>query len=257
MSTYPAFSAFALSSCPLLYLAPDVFTLAELKVNNPSAFAAMTRKSLNLLDSGCTNHIVPGQRFFHTYNPGRAISVKTANTGSLVTQALGTCYFKMPIKGTGRSLILEMHDCLHAPNAPVNLISTGEMLAHHFALYMAAKKMKIYILGTPCKFAIADVKFRLCILCGLFLLCNEILGSSDLKSIAMVSFALPVFERPTPNGELWHNHLLHLGRDVLNTLLQGTFVTGLDDWNRTKMHGTCVACLKGKQTSLLPLPLPW
>ena len=51
--------------------------------------------------------------------------MKTANCGYLQTLACGIACFRVTLGG--RSVILVLQDCLHAPDAPINLISVGAL----------------------------------------------------------------------------------------------------------------------------------
>ncbi|KAH7876848.1 uncharacterized protein C8R40DRAFT_1013814, partial [Lentinula edodes] len=134
-------------------------------------------------------------------------------------------------------LILEMHDCLYAPDAPVNLLSVGAMLEHGFTFTITPQMVQIH--PDPDRFTIADVIRRLCVLRGKFLLPKD--GISDFIHIAM-----PVFLPRTPNGALFHERFGHPGIDLTNELLTGSSAEGLEEWNGTKMRGICDSCLKGK-----------
>ncbi|KAJ3898348.1 hypothetical protein F5879DRAFT_994902 [Lentinula edodes] len=153
-STYPArhlkpfaalLSSFPSSPLPIHHSEDD----------NPIAFSSIPQKTQTLLDSACTNHIIKNRRFFFTFDEDGTLAVQTANSGILATKALGTCYFELQIDGTNDHLILEMHDCLYAPNAPVNLLSVGAMLEHRFTFTISPQTVQIH--PDPDHFAIADV----------------------------------------------------------------------------------------------------
>lgn len=151
---------------PSSYLSPKLSTLTQLEIDEPSTFAMITCEIPTLLDSGCTNHIIQNWNHFFSYDINGALNVKTANAGNLSTLASGNCYYKIPIIGWLKHLMLEMHDCLHALNIPVNLLSTSTMLEKHFSFYMSKKEVRVYIPGTDRLFALADIKRRLCFMRG-------------------------------------------------------------------------------------------
>ncbi|KAH7867625.1 uncharacterized protein C8R40DRAFT_995741, partial [Lentinula edodes] len=134
-------------------------------------------------------------------------------------------------------LILEMHDCLYAPDAPVNLLSVGAMLEHGFTFTISPQTVQIH--PDPDHFAIADVVRPLCVLRGKFLLPKEEIPD-------FIHIAMPVFLPRIPNGALFHECFGHPGIDLTNELLTGTSAEGLEEWNGTKMRGICDSCLKGK-----------
>jgi len=92
------------------------------------AFAAISNLYNTILDSGCTNHIIKDHSLFWTYHMFLAVPVKTANCGILETFAKGD--IKFHIQCGNRSIVFTLHDCLHAPGAPINLLSVGTMKYH-------------------------------------------------------------------------------------------------------------------------------
>ena len=85
--------------------------MAELVVNSLST----------LLNSSATLHLVKSHEYFWMYNEEEAQSVKMANLGILQTCASGTCVARYTHNGV--SMKVKLRDCLHAPNAYVNLLS--------------------------------------------------------------------------------------------------------------------------------------
>ncbi|KAF5382182.1 hypothetical protein D9615_004371 [Tricholomella constricta] len=78
-----------------------------------------------LLDSGCTVHIIRDRDLFWTYDSSQAVSVGTANCGVLPTLAKGEVRFKTVLDG--KEVVYRLRECLHAPDAPINLLSVGSM----------------------------------------------------------------------------------------------------------------------------------
>ncbi|KAJ3817369.1 hypothetical protein F5880DRAFT_1450833, partial [Lentinula raphanica] len=117
-------------------------------------------------------------------------------------------------------LVIELVDCLHTPEAPVNLISMGAMLENGFTFQMKSSHVEVYPVDHQ-SYAVADI-------------------------VSPFSIAMPVFVPRIPNGSLFHEHLGHPGVDLTNAILSGNSVVGLEDWNGTKMRGVCDSCLKGK-----------
>jgi hypothetical protein len=78
-----------------------------------------------ILDSGTTVTLVKDRSLFHTYSTEDPISVKTANHGILQTNGRGTCVAWLRIGG--QRMRLRMSNCLHAPDALLNLISVSCM----------------------------------------------------------------------------------------------------------------------------------
>jgi len=91
----------------------------------PLAFFGSTYPYNSILDSGCTHHLFRDRSVFWTYNPSLATPVKTANCGFLSTLARGSVRFR--ITSGDRSAVFILRDCLHAPDAPLNLLSVGAL----------------------------------------------------------------------------------------------------------------------------------
>jgi hypothetical protein len=66
-----------------------------------------------------------GSRIVLDYDTTLATPVKTANCGFLQTLARGSVRFRV-VSG-GRTVTFILNDCLHAPDAPINLISVGAL----------------------------------------------------------------------------------------------------------------------------------
>ncbi|KIK31542.1 hypothetical protein CY34DRAFT_36099, partial [Suillus luteus UH-Slu-Lm8-n1] len=80
-----------------------------------------------ILDSGTTVTLVKDRKFFHTYSTEDPVDVLTANHGVLQTTGRGTCIAWFTINQ--RRLRIRLTNCLHAPNALLNLLSVSCMNA--------------------------------------------------------------------------------------------------------------------------------
>ena len=69
-----------------------------------------------ILDSGCTHHIVRDRALFRNY-ADRAISVGTANCGSLDALGTGDVVFRYPYGA--HFVTFTLQGCLYAPTAPI------------------------------------------------------------------------------------------------------------------------------------------
>ena len=95
-----------------------------------------------LLDSGCTHHIIRDQDLFYNYVE-KEISVGTANCGSLAALGTGDVDFRY-LYGT-RKVIFTLRGCLHAPSAPINLLSVGALVEHGMScLFSPGGIMKVF-----------------------------------------------------------------------------------------------------------------
>lgn len=80
-----------------------------------------------LLDSGASSHLIRAKEYFHSYDELGAKDVTTANLGTLRTYGGGTCYADVTFRG--KTFRIRFNNCLHAPDAAVNLISVGRLVA--------------------------------------------------------------------------------------------------------------------------------
>ncbi|KAJ3836788.1 hypothetical protein F5878DRAFT_662666 [Lentinula raphanica] len=197
-STYPAQKLKPLSvllSLPCNKEDPSL--LEQLRTHDTEAYSTMVSSRCTLLDSACKNHIVNECSLFFSYDSMGSLDVQTANAGILSTSTSGTCYFRVPLDGSSQFLVLELIDCLHAPEAPVNLISLGAMLKNGFSFKMDSSTVEIYPDGIP-HHAVADIVRRLCVMRGNFI------DPKDGGASAPLPIAMPVFVPQIPNGSLFH-----------------------------------------------------
>jgi hypothetical protein len=91
----------------------------------PTAFLSLGGRFNSCLDSGCTDHIITDRKLFHTYDTSGAVDIGTANCGSLSAVASGDVVFRVPFGD--RFVLFTLRRCLHAPDAPINLLSVGAL----------------------------------------------------------------------------------------------------------------------------------
>ena len=103
-------------------------TPVALLTSNPSALAVLRRSFQALFDSGCTHHIIKDCSHFWTYHPEGAVPVGTASSGTLFTKARGIVKIHVHTEQSGMPVTLTLHDCLHGPKSPFNLLSVGAFL---------------------------------------------------------------------------------------------------------------------------------
>ena len=118
---FDCFPEFALHSQPLTaLLMNDSVVLSELQ----SVYQA-------LLNSACTYHIICDKSLFWTYCPDQALEVGTSSSGYLMTEAKGLANLEVelePNDSPSPKVILLLHDCLHGPSAPMDLLSVGAFI---------------------------------------------------------------------------------------------------------------------------------
>jgi hypothetical protein len=207
----------------------------------PVCLSSISTLFNTILDSGCTHHIIKDRSYFWTYHTSQAIPVKTANCGILETLAKGDV--KVRLQCGSRSIVLVLRDCLHAPSAPINLISVGAMQERRMRIHFNEDATVIHfptdhplLAGL---FFQATVQRRLS-----FLQFDFITPAPPVTDGSEVAFpAFPVVE-PTP--ELWHRRLGHLGTDATRAVLTKGYATGVDWSGTVDFTDRCVPCLISK-----------
>jgi hypothetical protein len=206
----------------------------------PVAFAAFQQRYNTILDSGCTNHIFRDRSVFWTYDPDRAVSVQTANCGTLRTLARGDVKFRAHCGS--HSIIISLRDCLHAPDVPLNLLSVGALQERKMCLVFDYDKTTIHF---PSDSPLAGMSFDALFYRRLsFLSCDFILPNP--VTTPSTDLALPVFPRVELTPDLWHRRFGHLGRDATRAVLTKNYVTGVE-FKGAFLHSHCIPCLIGKQ----------
>ena len=218
----------------------------------PSAFSATPFPFNSLLDSGCTHHIIRDRSLFWTYDTALATPVKTANCGFLQTLARGSVRFR--VASGGRTVTFVLNDCLHAPDAPINLISVGALTEKNVTFTFAKE---LTIISFPSDHPVLpSFSFNATVLRRLsFLDCDFIPSPSpipsslhdppspllDLSDQALTAMFEPVALTPA----LWHRRFGHLGLDATRAILTKDYATGLN-YTGSFHRSHCVACLIGK-----------
>ncbi|PBK65755.1 hypothetical protein ARMSODRAFT_1022185 [Armillaria solidipes] len=165
----------------------------DMRNSDPKAYFAAIQVFKALLDSDTTHHIVNDHMLFHTYNVAGAVPITTANCGILTTKAMGEAQFTVDDDGQTSTIILR--DCLHASEAPINLISVGALTEH--GMYIGFRKNK-----TTCYFpknhkTLQGLSFKTNIVRHLsFLECNLILPEPQDDTKATAFTMLPPFKKP-------------------------------------------------------------
>ena len=97
-------------------------------ITDDSALVSMALNELStLFDSSTTSHLIKSQDLFWMYNITAAHDVKTANLGVLTTAASGDCVANFWYNNV--VTCVKLHDCLHAPNAALNLLLVGRFVS--------------------------------------------------------------------------------------------------------------------------------
>lgn len=162
-----------------------------------------------ILDSGTTVTLVKDRRFFHTYSTEDPVDVLMANHGVLQTTGRGTCVAWFTING--RRLRIRLSNCLHAPNALLNLLSVSGM------------NMKGW-----------DVNFRASMICELSYKGSPVGSIPATGKLYAPDFEFIPFTEPAPtirripelsafadtplSLDLWHSRIGHIGKNAVMRL---------------------------------------
>jgi len=109
---------------------PMAFVSINIKDFESVAFISLGRCYNSALDSGCTDHIIRHRKFFQHFDASKAVSIGTANSGSLAALGGGDVSFRVPCVdrlGEPQNVVFTLRGCLYAPDAPINLISIGAL----------------------------------------------------------------------------------------------------------------------------------
>ena len=204
----------------------------------PDEFGLFAQKTVTaLMDSGASSHLIQSKEYFWTYVPSQARNVKTANHGILRTLAAGDCLAKVTYDG--RSTILKLRDCLHAPDACVNLISVGRMVTSGMACNFKANRVVVLHDGTP----LADGPM----VGKLFALNIEFIkpppSSSSVPTSIDSTDEVACFTRVPVTMDLWHHRLGHIGEAATRQLVKSTVGVAFSPGDTLSQ---CEPCIMGK-----------
>lgn len=85
------------------------------------------------LDSDCSDHIVRDKSLFWTYNTEEEVDSETANCGVLKAYTRGIV--KLQVRCGKVNVELILCGCLHAPDAPMNLISVNALTEERIGVF--------------------------------------------------------------------------------------------------------------------------
>jgi len=213
--------------------------LAGLPDFTSSALLSLIALFNALLYSGCTHHIIRDRSLFSNYVT-RKIAVGTANCGSL--QALGTGDVSFRSSYGDRRVLFTLHGCLHAPDAPINLLSVGSLVKRGMsALFTPGGITRVSFPSNhpnlPDFSFSATVQNRLS-----FLKLDFVPPSVPFPLTALPALTFPWVKL---DSALWHRRFGHIGMDATRAMLMKDYVTGVE-FEGPFIHDHCVACIIGK-----------
>lgn len=198
-----------------------------------------------LLDSGASSHIIMSRDFFWTYNPSNARNVKTANHGSLVTLAAGDCVIRFTLGN--QVVMVKLRDCLHAPDACVNLLLVGRMVMNGVSCNFGDGGVSLVFGGK--KFGSGRMIGRLFVLGVEFVKPPALPPAATQTTIAADPFLnvapsdVACFTKVPLDIDLWHHRMGHIGDFATRTLLKSTTGASFPDGSDLSR---CEPCIIGK-----------
>src|ERR1700678_954170 len=224
-----------------LYLMRDshkLLALSSVSKVDAISFLSLGGRFNSCLDSGCTDHIITDRNLFHSYDTSGAVNIGTANCGSLSAIASGDVLFHLPFGD--RFVLFTLRNCLHAPEAPINLISVGALTENGLTVAFIPDG------PTLISYPLSDLELP-----GFTFMATVIRRLSflqlDFVLPALSSCALPAitFPKTKLSSTLWHHRFGHLGMEATRETLHKDYVTGVQ-LSGPFVQEHCMACIIGK-----------
>ena len=216
-----------------------------------SALASIVASFNALLDSGCTHHIIRDRGLFRNYTT-KTISVGTANCGSLEALGTGDVDFRYPYGN--HHVIFTLRGCLHAPTAPIDLLSVGALVERGmFCLFSPGGITKVFFPKDhpviPSFVFTATVSNRLSFLKLDFVRPPIPDAPSPTAFPARADPSADPsnlsFSRVKLDSMLWHRRFGHIGMEATRAALTKNYVTGIH-FEGPFLRDHCIACIVGK-----------
>ncbi len=206
-STIETYGAYSANTLRPLDNASNSF--GDLRQRDPVAYVALTMRFRGLLNSGCTYHIICDCTLFHLYNLSQAMDVNTACAGTLSTLGMGEVHLCVTLPDNTPIRII-LHECLHAPGAPTNLLSVDAMTENYFYFDFGHNECRVKLplrcgeQKDPNRYFWAENQE------GLFWLdCSFDKPPPRPPAVANLAAALPTFKKTLKTRYYWHCILGH------------------------------------------------
>jgi len=143
--------------------------------------------------------------------------------------------------------LFTLRDCLHAPGAPINLLSVGTMQEQRMCVHF---NEDVTIIHFPSDHpTLAGLSFTATVVHRLsFLHCDFI--SPDLPVSDGTEVVFPTFPVVEKTPTLWHHRFGHLSIDATRALLMKDYATGIDWSGSLALSEHCISCLIGKHPQI-------
>ena len=216
----PAVATIALTPVPPTVSPSDVASLlddmsfasiTELPDTSSAEVACVLPHSFStILDSGVTVTLVKDRRFFHTYSTTDVVRVCTANHGVLQTSGRGSCIGWLTIGE--RRVRIRLSNCLHAPEALLNLLSVSCMNAKGWDVSFRAYPSR-------CELAYRGIELGAIPITGkLFAVDMEFIPFVDPVPALVHEPELAAFAHVPLTLDLWHARVGHIGKHAVTRL---------------------------------------
>lgn len=219
-------------SCASIVEEPDVDT---------TVLSCIVAAGFNtILDSGTTTTLIQDRSYFWSYSTADAVTVRTANHGSLGTSGRGDCVALLTIGGNRHRVRLS--NCLHAPSAMLNLLSVGWMLSKGWDCVFRASPPRCELVYRGTELGAIPMANNLCYVNLEFLPAPQSCPSVML-TLPPSPPDLSAFTHVTPTLDLWHARLGHIGGEAVHRL--PLFATGATVSPGSALS-KCESCIMGK-----------
>ena len=190
-----------------------------------TAYLSLGGRFNSCLDSGCMDHIITDRRLFQTYDTSGALEIGTANCGSLSAKASGDVSFRVPYED--RFLIFTLRACLHAPDAPINLLSVGALTERGMTVTFNPLGAPTILSYPSTDSVLPNFSMTAEVIHRLSFLKLDFVSPSTLQSPLSTAFPALTFPKTKYTSTLWHRRFGHLGMDATREALTKDYAVGI------------------------------
>ena len=170
------------------------------------------------------------------------------NCGSL--QALGTGDVSFHSPYGEHTVLFTLCGCLHAPDAPINLLSVGSLVEHSMSALFTPRGLTTVSFppdhpNLPAFSFSASVHHRLSFLKLDFI--SPVVSPAALPALA--NLPALTFPHLKQDSALWHCRFGHIGMDATKAALMKEYVKGVT-FKGPFIHDHCIACIIEKSPQL-------
>jgi hypothetical protein len=219
----------------------------DAKEVSESVILAAIAGSATVLDSGATSHLIQAWEYFWSYDPEKACQVTTANLGTLRTEASGDCHAY--VSAGGRQTRIKLKDCLHSPQAVLNLVSVGRLIDAQISCTFAANGVQLSRNGSV--FASGNMVNRLFVI-DIEFIPAPIRDITFPRKLVPPTDTIMLFAKVAETLELWHLRLGHPSEAAMKALVRSA--QGINLGRSHNVPYRCEPCILSKHAAL-PHPI--